>query len=109
MRAMARSAPKQKSGLTLWKVCRWIILSGLLVVLFLMLRKPPAVADAMAPEAAKQHSDEVQIKLADLEQARQRGETAEARFSSEEINAVFQKAPPEPAAQPATIRSRSRE
>jgi hypothetical protein len=97
MRAMAPSARKQKSRLTFWKVGRWIILCGLVVVIFLMLKKPPAVAEAMAPEAVKQHSDEVQTKLADLEQAHQRGEASEARFSSEEINAVFQHGQNEPA------------
>jgi hypothetical protein len=98
MPAMATSVPQQKSGLTLWKASRWIILGGMAVTLFLLLKKPPAVADAIAPEAARQRSDEFQTKLAGLEQAHQRGETAEARFSSEEINAAFQRGPNEPAA-----------
>lgn len=89
---MATSLPQRKNGRVLWRAGRWIILCSLLVVLFLMFKRPPAIAEAMATGAVKQHSDEAQTKLADLEQAHQRGETAEARFSSEEINAVFQQA-----------------
>jgi hypothetical protein len=92
MCAMIRFVPQKKPGITFWKVCRWIILCGLVVVIFLILKKPPAVTEALAPEAVSQRSDEVQTKVADLEQAHQRGEAAEARFSSEEINAVFQHA-----------------
>jgi hypothetical protein len=86
----------QKSRLTTWKASRWIILCGMVAVIFLMLKKPRELAEVVVPETAKQRGDEVQAKLADLEQAHQRGEGAEARFSSEEINAVFQTAQAEP-------------
>jgi hypothetical protein len=97
MRAMTTPAREKKTGLTPWKISRWIILCGMAAVIFLMLKRPSAVADAVAPEAAKQHSDDFQAKLAELELAHQRGEAAEARFSSEEINAALQKAQAEPA------------
>lgn len=100
MRAMATPAPEKKSGLTVWKASRWIILCGMAAVVFLMLKRPPAVADAVAPEAARQRSDDVQAKLTDLELAHQRGEAAEARFSTEDIDAVLQKAQTESAGAP---------
>lgn len=107
MRAMATPVSEKKSGLTVWQASRWIILCGLAAVIFLMLKKPPAVADAVAPEAAKHRSDDVQAKLADLELAHQRGEAAEARFSNEEINAVLQQAQTGPARALATAQPAS--
>jgi hypothetical protein len=101
MRLMADSELEPKSGFPIWKACRWVVLCVMAIVLFLMLKKPPSVADNMAPEAAKQQSAEVQTKLADLEMAHQRGETAEARFSSDEINGVLQQAQTEPTSAPA--------
>jgi hypothetical protein len=101
MRAMATPVSEKKGRLTLWKISRLIILCGMVVVIFLMLKRPPAVADAVVPEVAKQHSDDVQAKLAELELAHQRGEAAEARFSSEEINSALQKAQAEPPEAPA--------
>jgi hypothetical protein len=97
MRGMATPVAQQKSRLAVWKVFRWIIVCGMVAVILLMLKKPPQLADVMVPETAKQRSDEVQAKLTDLELAHQRRETAEARFSAEEINAVLQRAQAEPA------------
>jgi hypothetical protein len=108
---MADSGVEQKSGFPIWKLCRWAVLGAMVIVLLLMLKKPPSVAESMAPEAAKEQSAAVQTKLADLETAHQRGEAAEARFSSVEINGVLQQAqteqtpaaaavPPEPASKP---------
>src|SRR5262245_53483060 len=102
MPAMATPVPEKKSGLSVWKVSRWIILCGMAVVVFLMLQRPTAVSAAIAPATAKQRSDEVQAKLTDLESAHQRGEVAEARFSSQDIHAVLQQAQTEPAQTPET-------
>lgn len=107
MRPMASSVSEKKSGLSVWKALRWIVLGATATAVFLMLKKPPAVADVMAPQAAKQRSDEVQAKLGDLELAHQRGEPAEARFSGEEINALLQRAQPEPAEASATTQRES--
>lgn len=90
MRAMA-SEP-EKSGITIWKISRWLVLCALVLVILLMLKKPPSVAEPMPPAAAKEQSDSVQTKMADLEAAHSRGDSAEARFSNDEINGVLQQA-----------------
>lgn len=109
---MASSEGKEKSGLTVWGMLRWVVLGALAIVVFLMLKRPLPVAEPMAPAAAKERSDEVQNKLADLETAHQRGEAAEARFSSDEINGLLQhaqtdQAPAPDAAQPTTVKQQS--
>ena len=78
------------------RILRWIVLGAMVLVLLLILKKPRSIAEPMTAAVAKEQSEAVQSKLADLESARQRGEPAEARFSSEEINAAFQQAQTEP-------------
>lgn len=108
---MASSEGKEKNGLTVWGMLRWVVLGALAIVVFLMLKRPLPVAEPMAVTAAKERSDEVQSKLADLETAHQRGEAAEARFSSDEINGVLQQAQteqtPAPAAQAKAVNQQS--
>lgn len=92
MRGMAPEPVQEgkRGGLSLWKMSRWLVLFAMLLIAALMLKKPLPVADPMAPAAAKERSDEVQSKLSELETAHQRGERAEARFSSEQINGILQ-------------------
>lgn len=88
MRAMVAEA--ETGGITVWKVSRWLALCALVLVMLLMLKKPPSVAEPMAPAAAKEQSVAVQTKMAELEAAHSRGEIAEARFSNDEINGILQ-------------------
>lgn len=88
-------------GLTFWGVLRWVVLCALAIVVFLMVKRPLPIAEPMAASVAKERSDEVQTKLTDLETAHQRGEVAEARFSSDEINGVLQQAQTEQSPAPA--------
>jgi len=95
--------PAEKRNFSVWKVLRWTTFAGLVIVLVLILMKPTALATPMPPDVAKQKSDDVLAKWKDLELAHTRGEAAEARFSSEEMNAAFQQsaveqAHPEPPA-----------
>lgn len=106
MRDMADSSVQQKGGLTIWKILRWTMLCAMLLVVVLMLKRPLPVAEPMAPAVAKERTEAVQGKMADLESAHQRGETAEARFSSEEINATFQQAQTEQTSAPGAIHPR---
>lgn len=103
---MADSDIGQQSGFPIWKLCRWTLLGAMVIVVLLMLKKPASVADSMAAETAKQQSTEVQTKMADLEAAHQRGEAAEARFSSDEINGVLQQAQSEQTGAPAAAAQR---
>jgi hypothetical protein len=93
----------EKPRVSVWKVLRWATIASLLVVVVLMLMRPGALATPLPPEVAKQMSDEVLSKWKELELAHTRGEPAEARFSTEEMNAALQQgaqeqAVPQPAA-----------
>src|SRR5439155_12185540 len=95
--------PAEKRSFSAWKTLRWVTLASLVIVVVLMLKRPAALATPLAPDVAKQKSDEVLAKWKDLELAHTRGEPAEACFSSEEMNAAFQQsaveqAHPEPSA-----------
>jgi len=95
--------PAEKRSISVWKVLRWATLVGLLLVVVLVLTRPAVLASPLPPEVAKQMSDEVLVKWKELELAHTRGEPAEARFSTEEINAAWQQgaqeqAVPQPAA-----------
>ncbi len=89
--------PAEKRSFSAWKALRWVTLASLVIVVVLMLKRPAALATPLAPDVAKQKSDEVLAKWKDLELAHTRGEPAEARFSSEEMNAAFQQSATEQA------------
>lgn len=74
----------------IFKLGRWGLLACSVLSLGLMLKRPAAVAQPLPANAVQQNAEQFQAKWADLEQATQRGEPAEARFSAEEINAAFQ-------------------
>ncbi len=89
--------PEGKSRFSVWKVLRWITLASLVVVVVLMLKRPAALATPLPPDVAKQKSEDVLAKWKELELAHTRGESAEARFSSEEMNAALQQSAQEQA------------
>ncbi len=66
------------------------MLAGLVLVVVLMLKRPTALTTPLPLDVAKQKSEDVLAKWSELEQAHTRGEPAEARFSSEEMNAALQ-------------------
>src|SRR5690349_19945494 len=82
--------PAEKRSFSVWKALRWVTLASLVVVIVLILKTPAMLAPPLPPDVAKQKSDEVLAKWSELEQAHVRGEPAEARFSSEEMNATLQ-------------------
>src|SRR5215470_407935 len=98
---MQDSVSQKKGGLTPRKIVSLVVLFAMVVILLLVMKKPMPVAEPMALSAAKERSDEVQMKMAELETAHERGEQAEARFSSEQINGVLQQAQTEKPATPA--------
>lgn len=83
---------------SLWKTARWVILGALVLVIFLMLRKPAPVARAQDTATAKRNADQFTEKIQRLADAKQSGESAEARFTADEINATLQQATAETAA-----------
>lgn len=82
--------PAKETAVFWWKLARWVMLCTLILALVLMLQRPSLVSEPLARPAAKEKSDSFQAKLADLEQAHQRGESAEARFTTEEVNGALQ-------------------
>jgi hypothetical protein len=80
----------QKSGVSVRKVLRWLVLAVLVIVIVLFLKKPQPVAEPMSAPVVQQRVEEFQGKVRDLQQSHQQGVTAQAQFTTEEINAVVQ-------------------
>jgi hypothetical protein len=97
MRFMQDAKPRR----SIWKTARWFVLAALVVVIFLLLKKPEPVAEPMTAAVIKQKADDFQIKIQELESAHQHGELSEARFNSDEVNAAIQQNAAEQAATPA--------
>lgn len=70
----------------IWKIISWILLVLTILSLVLML-VPPSGANSASDPAAAQSFDS---KLAQLAEAHQRGEAAEARFTETEVNSKVQ-------------------
>lgn len=73
-----------------WKLLRWVVLAVLLLVIGLMLRRPAPVAAPQDPATVSENARSFETKIAELEVARQRGESAEVRLTAEEVNAALQ-------------------
>jgi hypothetical protein len=97
MRFMQDAKPRR----SIWKTARWFILAALVVVIFLILKKPDPVVEPMTAAVIKQKADDFQIKIQELESAHQHGQLSEARFNSDEVNAAIQQNAAEQAATPA--------
>jgi hypothetical protein len=76
-------------GFSAWKGVRWGVTAAALVVFGLMLKRPAALAQPLPAPAAREYSEHFQTKWNDLEQAHQRGEATEARFTADEISSVL--------------------
>jgi hypothetical protein len=87
------AAAKSNSGFPWFKTIRWTILAVLIIVVMLMLKKPvpPAPFIQVAPEVAAASATSFDSKLNELERARQSGNAAEVRLSSDELNSAFQR------------------
>ncbi|HLY62114.1 MAG TPA: hypothetical protein VKV95_15340 [Terriglobia bacterium] len=94
-------AVSTKKPLSAWKIIRWFVLAALLVVFLLILKKPRPVAEPMPPAVAKEKSEEFQSKMQVLAESHSRGQSAEARFNADEVNAAFQQSAAEQSAPPA--------
>lgn len=77
----------------IYKTARWVILALLIVVIFLLLKKPTSPAPVMGPQTAADKSKSFEAKLEQIEAAQQQGEQAEEQhFDTEEANAFLQTA-----------------
>ncbi len=93
-----------------YRVARWLMLAGTVITLFLALKRPAPVAEALNPGLVRQNAESFQRKLAELASAQSSGETGtEAHFTAPEVNAAIVQAAlpqatpvgPTPASQPA--------
>ena len=74
---------------SLYRLVRWVVLIVLVFVIIVALKKPNPPALPQDPQQARQNAESFNAKLDQLETARSRGESSEARFSSEEVNATI--------------------
>jgi hypothetical protein len=93
-----------------YHVVRWVMLAGTVITIFLGLKSPAPVAEALAPDLVKQNAVMFQRKLTELANAQSSGETGtEFHFTAPEVNAAIVQstlpqpvpAGPTPASQPA--------
>lgn len=75
--------------MALWKVLRWVVLIVLLFAIFAAMRRPSPIAAEAPPEAVQANSAAFDAKLQQLSDAHERGQSSEARFTAEEVNAVI--------------------
>lgn len=94
----------------IYRVVRWASFAGLIIGIFLLLKSPVPVAQALDPALLQQNADSFQQKLTELANAQSAGDTGtEVHFTAPEVNAAIvqatapQLAPASPrqAAQPA--------
>lgn len=82
----------------LYKVFRWVALAVVVLLGIALLRRPAPVAPESTAETVQVRSQAFDAKLQQLADAHERGETSEARFSAEEVNAAIARTMQEPAA-----------
>jgi hypothetical protein len=82
--------PATKSGLSIYKIVRLIIIVGMLAVVALMLKRPPAPAPAVAAERVSANAEQFNAKLEELRSATEHGESGkEVEFTSDEVNSFI--------------------
>jgi hypothetical protein len=62
-----------RTGISFFKVARWIILILLIGVIVFMLKRPPAPAQPLTPAQVKEQAQHFENKLQQIETARQSG------------------------------------
>jgi len=80
----------REGGIFALKFARWGVLTLFALTLVLMFKRPAAVAESLPGAEVRLKSRDFVAKWTELEQARQRGDRAEARFTSGEINAALE-------------------
>jgi hypothetical protein len=87
----------------IYRVLRWLMLAGLVVSVFLLLKSPAPIAPPLEPAALKQNAESFQQKLTELANAQSLGEQGtEVHFTAPEVNAAMAQAT---AAPPAPVRA----
>lgn len=77
----------------IYRLVRWASLAALVVTLFLLLKSPDPVAQALDPTQVRQNAESFQQKLTELANAQSLGETGtEVHFTGAEVNAAITQA-----------------
>lgn len=83
----------------IYRIVRWASLAGLIISIFLLLKAPDPLAQALDPAVARQNAESFQQKLAELANAQSLGEArTEVHFTAPEVNAAMAQATMQPAA-----------
>jgi len=94
----------------IYRVVRWASFGGLIIGIFLLLKSPAPVAQALDPAVIQQNADSFQQKLTELANAQSAGDSGtEVHFTAPEVNAAIVQATapqtatasPRPTSQPA--------
>lgn len=82
-----------------YRIFRWASLAGLVLSIFLLLKTPDPIAQALDPALARQNAESFQQKLAQLANAQSLGEAGtEVSFTAPEVNAAIAQATLPPSA-----------
>ena len=72
----------------MYRIARWLVLLALLFVMVAALRKPEPIAIPLSADQVAEKAKQFESKLAEMQQAHQRGETpADVHFSADDVNA----------------------
>ena len=83
----------------IYRIFRWASLAGLVLSIFLLLKTPDPIAQALDPALARQNAESFQQKLAQLANAQSLGEAGtEVSFTAPEVNAAIAQATLPPSA-----------
>lgn len=81
---------EEQSRISNWRILRWCITGFLAVAVLLLLNNPAPLRPALADAEAQKDYASFQAKLQGLSDAHSLGESDQAHFTQDEINAAFQ-------------------
>jgi hypothetical protein len=82
----------KKPGFSYYKLIRWTVLIVLVLGILFALRRPALPALPQTATEIKQNAESFESKLNELESSKKHGESGEAHFTSDEVNAFVQDA-----------------
>jgi hypothetical protein len=84
---------QHSGGISFYRIARWIVLFAFVFVIIAALRKPLPVSATLPPDQVAEKAKQFESKLADMQQARQRGDAlSDIHFSADEVNSFVAEA-----------------
>jgi hypothetical protein len=88
-----RRLTQRVNPLNIYRISRWVVLTGFILAFFLLLKKPAPVARPLDTASVAANLQSYQSKLQELQQARARGESqSEIRLTADEVSAAMRQA-----------------